>query len=266
MIPSVAHMSDIDFFQLTRGGSRRDVNEDAVGCWPHADGLVLAVADGLGEHSAGEVASQLALELLPGELAQAPTTWPLTTRLRRAVQAANVAIYQKAITVPELQGMGTTLTATALVAGALVTAHVGDCRLWLLRDGTLTQLTKDHTWVWAHVPGAPSVEQVRDQPRRYSLPRCLGRELIVSIDMLSLELRAGDVLAQCSDGVHGTLTDDDIQELLEAHPPEAACRAILRRAGQLDGSDDLSVQVAAVRDVPLVARRWWPFSRVAERV
>src|SRR5437899_2616124 len=161
-IRSVAHMPDIDSFQLTREGSRREVNEDAVGCWPHADGLVLAVADGLGAHSAGEVASQLALEVLPAELAQAPTTWPLTTRLRRAVQAANVAIYQKAITVPELQGMATTLTATALVGGALVTAHVGDCRLWLFRDGALTQLTKDHTWVWAHVPGAPSVEQVRD--------------------------------------------------------------------------------------------------------
>jgi protein phosphatase len=259
-------MADIDFFQLTRGGLRRKTNDDAVGCWSHADGLVLAVADGLGEQSGGEVASHLALEVLSGELAQAPTSWPLTTRLRRAVQAANVAIYQKAITVPELQGMATTLTTTALVGSSLVTAHVGDCRLWLLRDGTLIQLTKDHTWVWAHLPGAPSVEQVRHQPRRYSLPRCLGRELIVSIDMLSLELRAGDVLAQCSDGVHGALTDDGIQELLEAHPPEAACHAILRCAGQLDGSDDLSVQVAAVRDVPLVARRWWPFSRVAERV
>ena len=259
-------MSDIEFFQLSRGGRCREVNEDAVGCWPHADGIVLAVADGLGEQSAGEVASQLALEVLPAELGQAPTTWPLTTRLRRAVQAANVAIYQKAITVPELQGMATTLTATALVGGALVTAHVGDCRLWLFRDGALTQLTKDHTWVWAHVPGAPSVEQVRNQPRRYSLPRCLGRELVVSIDILSLELRAGDVIVQCSDGVHTALGEDDIQELLEAHPPAAACHAILRRAGQLDGSDDLSVQVAAVRDVPLVARRWWPFSRVAERV
>ena len=120
--------------------------------------------------------------------------------------------------------------------------------------------------MWAHVPGAPSVEQVRNQPRRYSLPRCLGRELVVSIDILSLELRAGDVIVQCSDGVHTALGEDDVQELLEAHPPEAACHAILRRAGQLDGSDDVSVQVAAVRDVPLVARRWWPFSRIADCV
>src|SRR5262249_41579052 len=118
-------MSDIEFFQLSRGGRCRGGNEDAVGCWHHAAGIVLAVADGLGEQSAGEVASQIAVEVLPAELAQAPTTWPLTTRLRRAVQAANVSIYQKAITVPELQGMATTLTATALVGGALVPAHVG---------------------------------------------------------------------------------------------------------------------------------------------
>src|SRR5205823_2268879 len=93
---------------------------------------------------------------------------PIATRLRRAVHAANVAVYEKAVVVPQLAGMATTLTVTALVGSALTTAHVGDCRLWLLRDGTLTQLTKDHTWVWSHLPGIAPPTPGREQPRRYS--------------------------------------------------------------------------------------------------
>lgn len=254
-------MARIQFFELSEGGADHPTNEDAVAHWSLEDGLVFAVADGIGERAAGHVASTLALEIVGRELGGPPTELPVLNRLRRAVQTANVELYQKGLTVPALSGMGTTLTATALVGSSLVAAHVGDCRLWLLRDRTLTQLTKDHTWVWAHLPGFEGGEHAHGQRRRYSLPRCLGHELVVSIDLLSLELRTGDVLVQCSDGVHGAIEEVEIQELLEAHPPEAACRALLRRAHEEDG-DDVSVQVAAVRGVPAsAARPWWRLGR-----
>src|SRR2546422_1067482 len=158
-------MPEIEFFQLTDVGCVREGNEDAVGHWPHEDGVLFAVADGLGGHAAGEVASALALEVLAREMDRAPGNWAVTKRLRRAVQEANLELYNKAIVVPELRGMGTTLTASAVVGGTLVAAHVGDCRLFLWREGTLTQLTKDHTWVWEQMQyGLLSPEDARTPP------------------------------------------------------------------------------------------------------
>src|SRR5215470_9721502 len=163
-------MSEIDFFHITDAGCVRDGNEDAVGCWPHEDGLLIAVADGLGGHNAGEVASALALEILAREMDRAPGNWPIDKRLRRAIQEANIAIHQKGITVPELRRMGTTITASAITGNTLVTAHVGDCRLYLLRNAEFTQLTKDHTWVGEQVEyGILSAEEARTHPRRHVL-------------------------------------------------------------------------------------------------
>src|SRR5438552_1528414 len=207
-------MPEIEFFQLTDVGCVRDQNEDAVGHWPHEDGLVFAVADGLGGHAAGEVASALALEVLAREMDRAPGNWALAKRLRRAVQEANLELYNKALAVPELRGMGTTLTASALVA-----AHVGDCRLFLSREGKLEQLTKDHTWVWEQMQyGLLSAEDARTHPRRNMLTRCLGRELIVGIDVLSMDLRPRDIIVQCSDGVHVAVREEEVAELVVAHP------------------------------------------------
>ena len=249
-------MLHVDFFQLTDPGSVRTPNEDAVGHWPHEDGLLFALADGLGGQAAGEVASALALEALAREMERAPGSWPLAKRLRRAVQEANLALYTKAVTVPELRGMGTTLTASAVVGATLVAAHVGDCRLYLVRQGVGTQLTKDHTWVQEQVRyGLLSVEEARGHPRRHEVSRALGRELITPIDVLTLELRPGDILAQMTDGIHAVLSDAEIVELLNAHPPEPACRALVRR-GRDEGENNLSVQVATVLDCPPI-RSWW---------
>jgi protein phosphatase len=255
-------MTEITFFQLTDVGCVRPHNEDAVGAWPHEDGMVFAVADGLGGEAAGEVASQLALDVLARELDRAPGSWAVAKRLRRAVHEANMEIYTKAMTVPELRRMGTTITSTALVGGTLAAAHVGDTRLYLLRDATLTQLTKDHTWVGEQVGyGLLSVEEARVHPKRHVLTRCLGHELIVGVDTLTMDLRPGDVVLQCSDGVHGLVGTGELTEILVAHAPEAACRAIIRRGREEGGVDNLSAQVAAVHDCPTPSRPWWRFGR-----
>ena len=256
-------MPQIEFFKATDVGCVREINEDAVGYWPHDDGMVFAVADGLGGEAAGEVASQLALEVLARELDRAPGNWTVAKRLRRSFQEANLEIYNKAITVPELRGMGTTLTATALTGGTLVAAHVGDTRLYLARERKLTQLTKDHTWVAEQVQyGAVSAEAARVHPRRHVLTRCLGRELIVGIDVLTLDMRPGDVLCQMSDGAHGYFSDEDLLRFL-AEPPETACRTMVQRARECGGEDNLSVQVAVVVDCPepVAKPRWWQFGR-----
>jgi protein phosphatase len=256
-------MAEIDFAQLTDIGCARSGNEDAVGSWPYEEGLVFAVADGLGGAAAGEEASALALEVVGRELERAPGSWGTPKALRRAVQEANLAIYQKSVTVPELRGMGTTLTISAVMGSTLVAAHVGDCRLLLLREGVSRQLTKDHTWVQEQVAyGILSPEEARTHPRRNMLTRSLGRELIVGIDVLTIELQAGDILVQCSDGVHGFVAESTIVELVRAHPPERACRLLIDRGIEEGGEDNLSVQIAAVVSCPPpAARRWWRLGR-----
>ena len=256
-------MPEFDFFQLTDPGQIREGNEDAVGHWPYGDGVLFAVADGVGGHAAGEVASALALEILAREMERAPGTWAPTKQLRRAVQEANLALHSKGLAVPELCGMATTLTASAVVGGTLVAAHVGDCRLFLLRDGGVTQLTKDHTWVAERIQyGLLTPEAARTHPKRHAITRCLGPELIVGIDVLRLELRPGDILVQCSDGVHGVLDESEIADIARRLAPEVACRELLRRAVEAGSDDNLSAQVLAVRDCPAAAPRpWWRFGR-----
>src|SRR5205085_9218424 len=214
---------------------------------PSDGGMVFAIADGLGDDEGAPLASALAMEILGRELAEAPADMTMIRRLRRAVQAVNVELYQKRVTVPELAQMGTTLTVSAMFAGVLAAAHVGDCRLWLFRDRSLVQLTKDHTWGGDDLPsGLVARGSIRSDPRRYARPRCLGHELIVSIDLLSMDVRPGDVLVHTSDGVHASLPESDIQELLEAHPPDAACQALVRRAQESDAAEDASAQVATL--------------------
>lgn len=250
-------MGDIvEYAELTLGAVD-GANEDAVAHWRYGDNLVLAIADGVGDRSAGHVASAMALEVVERELASSRADWTLTKRLRRAIQGANLEIYQKSVAVPELRRMATTLTLTAIEGRTLLAAHVGDCRLLLYRQGQLTQLTKDHTRGWED-PLAGAVNGARNGAR-HALSRSLGHELVISIDFLTMELESGDRLLQCSDGVHGALAEEEIQELLEAHPPEAACQAIVRRAHEMDAGDDVSAQLVQIPLLAPPSRPWWRF-------
>jgi protein phosphatase len=243
----------LDYAELSLGAG--EPNEDALGHWRRDGTLVFAIADGVTDRRAGHVASVLAVEVLGSELLAAPGAWPLEKRLRRAVQAANVAVYQKGVTVPELRRMATTLTVTAVEGRRLVAAHVGDCRLLLSRAGRLTQLTKDHTRAWDD-PHAP-LDVSRNGRRRMAPSRSLGHELVVAVDVLRMELVPGDRLLQCSDGVHGALAEGELQELLDAHPLRVACHAIVRRAHERDTGGDASAQAVGIGALPPPPRPWW---------
>ena len=263
-MPALARMLDIDFHEITDKGPVREQNEDSIGHWEHDGGLMFAVADGLGGHAAGEVASSVTLEVLAKSMTEAPASWPVTKRLRRAVQDANLELHSKSLVVPELHGMATTLTASVVQGGMLVTAHVGDSRLLLLRGDELRQLTKDHTWVAEQVSyGRLTAEAARTHPRRHHLTRSLGSELIVGIDVLSFTLEPGDVLIQCSDGIHGVLDEAAFRAGVATGSAEQACGHLLGAAIEAGSEDNLSVQVLAVRNcpAPAPARPWWRFGR-----
>ena len=143
--------------------------------------------------------------------------------------------------------MATTLTAIALDGAALWAAHVGDSRLYLLREGKLTQLTKDHTVVAERQRmGLLSASRARHHPDRSTLTRSLGRELIVPLDRISTRIGHGDVLVLCTDGLYNAIDDVEIGRLAAAENAAAACRALIDGANQGGTSDNLSAAVVRV--------------------
>ena len=252
----------IDFFQLTDKGPVRENNEDALGSRQYEDGVLMIVADGLGAHNAGEVASTLAIEVMEREMSLASGPVLSMKNLRHAVQQANLEVYQKAITVPELYRMGTAVIASAITGSTLFTAHIGDCRLYMLRNGVITQLTKDHTWVGERVQyGILTPEEARTHPNRHMLTRYLGYELLASIDFLKIDIQPGDILLQCSDGAYETMLDPELAEIIKSNTPEAACKTIIRKSREAGAEDNISVQVVSVitPGTPFDQRSWWKF-------
>ncbi len=240
----------LDAASRTDVGTQRDHNEDACGTLLEPGATVAVVADGVSSGPGGEVASQLAVEVVLRAYREELPGRPPAQRLHHAVQQANIELYDKAIAVPELHGMSTTLTALVVEpgTGTLTAVHVGDSRLYLVRDGRAVQLTKDHTLAAERVRmGVMSAERARTHPDKSVLTRSLGRELIVNRDRLSHPLRQGDVLVACSDGLHGVLLDDELGELAAAAPDaEAACRDLIEAANARGTPDNLTAAVVRV--------------------
>ncbi|MCC6527261.1 MAG: serine/threonine-protein phosphatase [Polyangiaceae bacterium] len=243
----------------TDPGRRRKHNEDAFLVRP--DLGLYAVADGVGGHRAGEVASALALETLAQFFEESRAgSWPDSyralfdlmlapggKRLSAAIRAANHAVHARANRLDEHQGMGTTLVAAHLTEAPLAwhVGHVGDSRAYRLRRGTLTALTRDHS-----VDNEPLLAaRAADGPssRRSAITRAIGIAESVELDMRTIEVAPGDVLLLCSDGLHRMLSDEGIAAVLGAVPgPREAAAELLRRANEAGGLDNVTAVVAVL--------------------
>lgn len=225
-------------------GTEREHNEDQCACFVEsASAGIVAVADGVSSFPAGETASRIAIEATVRSYRQL-SGMPLPRRLPRAVQQANIDVYDLGVVVPELRGMATTLTALAIEDGVLTAAHVGDCRLYLCRAGGITQLTKDHTVTGERVRmGLMSEQRARNHRDRSTLTRCLGRELIVAIDRIGAPLRQGDTLILCSDGLYNVVAEPEMLEIVRGQPAVAASRALVDAANERGTPDNVSAAV-----------------------
>lgn len=221
-------------------GMVREQNEDSM--FPTSDGsatedATLMVADGMGGHVAGEVASRLAVN------AAASSTLKPADR----VAAANRAIREEVGRQPDLEGMGTTLTMVELHPDNSTAhfAHVGDSRAYLLRDGRLTQITDDHTVMAEYVAsGKLTVEEAANHPQRHMITRCLGLTRFVNVDEMVIELEPRDRILLCSDGLSSMLEDDEIESGLTEESPEAAAWKLIEMANEAGGQDNITVIVA----------------------
>jgi serine/threonine protein phosphatase PrpC len=231
-----------DLALLSDPGTERDRNEDACGKHIEDSGIaVFAVADGVGGFEGGEVASALAVEVTLQAFRESPPEWGAAKRLYRAVQRANVEVYSKAFSVPELRRMATTLTAVAVEQGVLNAAHVGDCRLYLARRGRITQISQDHTMVAEQIRrGFMTVESAREHPESAILLRNIGHELIVSIARISMPLMQGDRVIVCSDGLYNVLRDGELESLTRDLGADAACARLIDTANARGSADNLT--------------------------
>jgi protein phosphatase len=241
-------------FGLSDVGRRRDTNEDEFILDPRHG--IYAVADGMGGHAAGEIASRLAIETLVEGMRR--DCWSATSadqgeashRLAEAVEAANRKICESVLDHKEQRGMGTTVVALLALQDRAVIGHVGDSRAYLLRDSTLTRLTNDHSWVNEQVRmGLMSDAVAQRHPMRNIVTRALGSKNDVAVDLTEERFQSGDVFLLCSDGLNTMLTDDEIRALLARHAddPKRACEALVAAANEKGGEDNTTVIVLKMR-------------------
>jgi PPM family protein phosphatase len=229
---------------VTDVGRVRDGNED--GFIDQADRLgLVAVADGMGGHRAGEVASATALEALRAAVASGEP-------LRDAIEGANDAVLEKSVSDQEFHGMGTTLTAGMLGSdGHLVVGHVGDSRAYLVRDGELSQITDDHSLVEEMVrSGELTPEQAEVHPRRSVITRALGIDPQVEVDEYPIELQPGDRILFCSDGLTTMVRPDEIASILGREPDlRRAAQLLVDAANAAGGEDNITAVIIEAVEV-----------------
>jgi len=238
-----------DFGAASAVGNDGTNNEDAHGHFVESKvSFVFAVADGLGGCEGAELASKVAVEATLGAYQGNPAAWGPGKRLVRAVQQANIEIHDRVLIVPELARMATTLTAVSIDNGVLNAAHVGNCRLYLVRDGRVTQLTKDHTVAGRRTRrGLLNKARARSHhPDRGTLTRTLGPELIVAIDRITTPLVEGDVVLLCSDGLYMALEEEPFESCTSHRDASAACRALIDAANERGTVDNLTVAMARI--------------------
>ncbi|MDQ3697917.1 MAG: Stp1/IreP family PP2C-type Ser/Thr phosphatase [Gemmatimonadota bacterium] len=234
----------------TDTGMIRSSNEDAYYKDVDAERGLFVVADGMGGHAAGEVASDMAVQILARELgtlrdikaADAEAT------VAAALKRTNRAIYDRMLAESDKQGMGTTASVLIVAGGSYLIGQVGDSRVYLLRDGALRQLTKDHSYVQEQVDaGVLTPEQARYHPYSNVITRCVGASAAVEPDTFRGEVQTGDVFLVASDGLTGMVDDRRLLRLLSARAaPSRLVDALIAEANGRGGLDNITAIVVQV--------------------
>jgi serine/threonine protein phosphatase PrpC len=259
----------VEVFSVTDTGRSRSNNEDSVTI-DAAVGL-LVLADGMGGYLAGEVASSMATSLIGDGLGRWLREAPGDAsgdEVRRAMEScvdqANRAIFDASRANPRYAGMGTTLVVAVLRAGRLWLGHVGDSRAYRLRDGRLTQVTRDHSLLQEQIDaGLITPQQATFSANRNLVTRALGVEPDVPLETSEHDVLSGDMLLLCSDGLTDMLDDATIANVLSRHDTLAgAGQALVAEANAAGGKDNIAVALARPRAAGGTPRAsWWPFGR-----
>jgi protein phosphatase len=258
-------VDNVEIGWMTNRGRRRDHNEDNLYVFNASDtdyetrGMLLAVADGMGGHAGGEYASRIAVEKLGDyyvmENGGEPT--PPHDLLKKCIEEAHKTIFSQAQNSAILKGMGTTLTAALIDKTTLNLGQVGDSRAYLIRNGSIKQLTNDHSLVAEQIRmGLITPDEAAHHPARNIITRALGTKEKVEPDFYSFPLEPDDRVMMCSDGLHGVVEDARILELILASPSApAACIRLVEEANANGGPDNITVVLVHIKPIKPFWRR-----------
>jgi PPM family protein phosphatase len=250
----------IDYAELTDVGLRRANNQDSLAVMLAGNevdffrrGHLFVVADGMGRHAAGELASKIAVDTVPLEYFKQPLT-PPPVALKYALEEGNRRIFARGQQNPDFKGMGTTTSTLAILPQGALVGHVGDSRVYRLRDSVLEQLSFDHSVVWEMQAAARATgaELPTNIPKNY-ITRSLGHDGRVNVDVEGpFPLAAGDTFLLCSDGLSGQVEDEEIGVILGCLPPTEAVRVLIDLANLRGGPDNITVIVVRVGNLATV--------------
>jgi PPM family protein phosphatase len=249
-VPQKDGVMVVKFAAATDVGMQRKNNEDANVVIEEAS--FCAVADGMGGHLGGEIASHIAIETLQAAFKGRNGTSNErkdAELLSKSIKNANKEIYRRGNADATLRNMGTTIVACVLSGEFVVTANVGDSRIYRLRDGEFSQVTEDHSWVGElRKKNLISAEDARTHPLKNIITRALGMEPAVEVDVKWEKAKPGDVYLLCSDGLTDLVPDDEIRAILSKHGKDlaAACKDLIAAANSAGGTDNITVSLAMV--------------------
>ncbi len=246
-------------YGLTNVGLKRNVNQDAY--YLDQEAALCIVADGMGGHKAGDLASRLALDSIleylesghrdPIEFDEEESYIQAECDLcMKSIEYANEVVFEKASESPEFQGMGTTLVLLKIVSGHAILAHVGDSRIYRIQDEEITQLTKDHSRIQELIDQEQiTKEEAQKYPLKNVITRALGGASEVRVDTKIVPLQRSDVFVLCTDGLSGVLDDDEILELISSNPgdPEESCRRLIQCTLDRGAPDNVTVIITDTR-------------------
>jgi PPM family protein phosphatase len=246
----------VKFAAKTDLGRIRENNEDKFDFYETEDPTVLAhrgclyaVADGMGGHAAGQIASEMALKNLIQHYYDSPND-DVPTSILEALSTANEAIYNLSQMIKERSGMGTTLTAAVVLEDRVYVGQVGDSRAYLLRNGEIRQVTFDHSWVAEQVrAGALTEEEAESSPYRNVITRSIGTQPTVEPDVFIESATPGDTWVLCSDGLTGHVSAEEIRLIASSQAPAEAARQLIELANSRGGRDNITVFVFTIRDL-----------------
>ena len=237
----------IEYGSQSDQGKVRGTNEDA--CIVNIRDKVFLVADGMGGHAAGEVASQIAASTVEEFVTELNPDARLDELLKNAVTEANKRVYEAQMQKSEYRGMGSTLTVLAFSENRFYIAQVGDSRAYLLRDGSLNQLTQDHSVVWPlYENGILTKEDISKHPQKNLITRSIGTYPQVEVDLQNDVACKGDTFLLCSDGLTDVLSDQDIEQMLSATEasPQKLTEMLIGAANNAGGPDNITVVVVRI--------------------
>jgi len=234
----------------TDTGLIRDTNEDSYRIIPESsqNPCVAIIADGMGGHNCGEVASKMAVDYISDFIERKGSllfSCPnVGEEIRKLVGEANTAVFEASLARPEASGMGTTLTMAVIVGSRVTVAHVGDSRLYMARSDTMRQMTQDHSYIEELIKnGTLTREEAERHPRKHVITRAIGSSKDLEVDILDFEIQKGDILLLCTDGLTNMICENEIYNIIKECEPQKACEKLIEAAKSKGGEDNITVIV-----------------------